>query len=507
MEPAGLDDVLKHLDLAWSHVGASTGDLDLPDPIAFADMQHAWPTQRLLLAQRVLDCDIKPADVELIDLPKNELLVRPLARVSLESRLMYEASVLAVVEKIDSRLSDAVFSHRWLSWEKRLYAPTGRWMKMMEEARTFHRANPKLMLARTDVSAFYENVDVSLLLEELEALAPPKWALDSLTIFLRAFNALNNVWGIPQGFDVTGILANLYLLPVDLALKREGFKHFRYSDDMLIFGADWLALRKALLHLTAILRSRRLVLAGAKTHVFPADGVLDELLDADMNAINYGIATGKDEAPADLHKFFDGAVSGKFVDKRNFTFSLTKLASIKDGYAVEWILENMGSVPHISREALKYLGIFYKPESKHGGRIADFLLDSKISQYPFAQQNLLLYLITNGVKELAARDSAWRLIENKNTQSFVREFAARYLGLHGEPTDAILLKKQFREERDINVRRALLVACYEAKNCGSEMLELISRSMPELRITADYLRTEPSSIPVPTSERRPYGRI
>ncbi|MGI5212922.1 RNA-directed DNA polymerase [Plantactinospora sp. CA-290183] len=506
MKPGGADSILTHLDLAWSHVGASTGDLDLPDPIAFADMRLAWPQQRLLLAQKILEGDTKPADLELIDLPKNELLVRPLARVSLESRLMYEASVLAVVEEIDSRLSDAVFSHRWLHWDKRLYAPTGRWMKMLDEARVFHRKNPKLMLARTDVSAFYENVDVSLLLQELEKLSPPKWALDSLRIFLQAFNALNNVWGIPQGFDVTGILANLYLLPVDLALKQEGFKHFRYSDDMLIFGEDWLSLRKALLHLTSILRSRRLVLASAKTHVIPTGGILDELSDADKNAINYGIATGKAEVTDDIRRFFEGAVGGEFVDKRNFTYSLTKLASMKDNYAVEWTLENIGTVPHASREALAYLGAFHKAEAKYERLVADFLLNSKLSQYPFAQQNVLLYLIKHGVREPVARESAWQLIKDRNTQSFVREFAARYLGLRGEPTDSILLKKQFREERDIKVRRALLVACYEAKNCEPEMLDLISKSVPELRITADYLRTNPTSIPIPIAERRPYGR-
>ncbi|MGC4847684.1 hypothetical protein ACLQ3F_10620 [Micromonospora sp. DT15] len=186
------------LDLAWSHVGASSGDLDLPDPIAFADMRHAWPVQREALAQRILSGDTRPADLEVIELPKNELLVRPLARVSLESRLMYEAAVLSIIEKIDSQMSHAVFSHRWLAWDKRLYAPVARWMKMHDEAASFHRANPHLQMARTDVSAFYENIDLAIVLRELDALGPPKWAFETIEIFLKSFNELNNVWGLPQ---------------------------------------------------------------------------------------------------------------------------------------------------------------------------------------------------------------------------------------------------------------------------------------------------------------------
>ncbi|MEV1109395.1 RNA-directed DNA polymerase [Micromonospora sp. NPDC049751] len=499
-------DPREHLDLAWSHVGASSGDLDLPDPIAFADMKHAWPAQREALAERILGGDTRPADLEVIEIPKDDLLVRPLARVSLESRLMYEAAILSIIERIDAETSGAVFSHRWLAWDKRLYGPVGRWMKMFEEAANFHRSNPHLMMARTDVSAFYENVDLSILLREVAALDPPRWALDTIEIFLRAFNEMNNVWGLPQGFDVTGALANYYLLPVDKLLQREGVTHFRYSDDILLFGEDWLTLRATLLEISRVLRARRLVIAGSKTSIVANSGVLDELSDARKNAINYGIATGDfTGSKKELHGLFDAAVAGTRIDKRDFTYSLTKLASLRDDYAVPWILENIGSAPHIIREALSYLARFHN-QLTIGSRVADLLLNSKLVHYPFAQQHLLLYFIRHQVTEESALKSAWQLLIDKNVSGFVREFAARYLG-RSEGPYGLWLKSQFKEERDVKVRRALLVACYESGNYEQESLALISRSLPELRLTAEYLRSNPATIPVPTAGRFPYGRL
>ncbi|MEU7572764.1 MULTISPECIES: RNA-directed DNA polymerase [unclassified Micromonospora] len=495
----------EYLDLAWSHVGACSGDLDLPDPIAFADMRHAWQMQREVLIKRILAGDTQPADLEVIDLPKNELLVRPLARVSLESRLMYEAAVLSMIEKIDGETPKAVFSHRWLAWQKRLYAPVGRWIKMFDEAVAFHRANPHLHMIRADISAFYENVDPSILLRELAALDPPKWAYETIEIFLKAFNAFNNVWGLPQGFDVTGVLANYYLLPVDQLLEREGLTHFRYSDDMFIFGEDWLSLRAVLLEITRTLRSRRLVLAGSKTEIVPSDGVLDLLSDARKNAINYGIATGDSRTPHELRRFFDDAVAGSPVDKRDFTFSLTKLGDIKDDYAVAWVLENIGSVPHASREALNYLGIFHK-SSTYGGQVADFISNSKLACYPFAQQNVFLYLIRNRVFEESAAKAAWQILVDRNAAGFVREFAARYLGLHGGQYRT-LLRDQFKEERDSKIRRALLVACYESGNYEQDALAVVSKSSAALRLTAEYLRSGPKKIPVPMAGRFPYDRL
>ncbi|MGC4847685.1 hypothetical protein ACLQ3F_10625 [Micromonospora sp. DT15] len=275
---------------------------------------------------------------------------------------------------------------------------------------------------------------------------------------------------------------------------------------MLLFGEDWMSLRQIILEIGRTLRGRRLVLAGSKTAIISSSDIANELSDVRKNAINYGIATGRSETRAELRGFFDDAVLSGVVDKRDFTYSLTKLGSLRDDYAVSWVLENIGSVPHASREALSYLGIFHE-KFHYGARVADFISNSKLSFYPFAQQHVLLYLIRNQVVDESALKAAWQLLIDRNTAGFVREFAARYLGLFGGSTYGIWLRSQFKDERDPKVRRALLVACYEAGNSEQEMLNLVSRSSPELRLIADFLKTSPGRLPVPTTGRFPYGRI
>jgi hypothetical protein len=491
------DTLAECLDLAWSQIGTGGGDLDLPDPIAYADVGASWPDFKAETIRKIRADEYQPTRVEIVDVPKDRLMVRPLARLQLRHRLTYDAAVFGAANKISSVIPQAVYSYRWWRRERRFLAPTRSWIDMQRDAKLFHRNRPTWLMARTDITAFYEYVDFQTLNADLASLSVPAWTAEILHGFLSAFNSLNGVSGIPQGPDSSGLLANLYLRPVDVQLKELGFVHYRYSDDVLIFGQNWLALRDAILRVNRTLRGRRLILSSSKTQVVDSHSILGELEDMEKDAISYGIRVGVPGSVDELKRYFNRAISRDPVSRRDLRYSLTQLKHLKDAHAVSWLLANMGEIPHLARDVLSYLSHFHDARPEIAAVVADSLANSKLALYPYAQQHILIYLIHHRIVTPGVTDAAWRLLADRNVESFVREFAARYLGLFAEPGAGARLRQEFDQENDMRVRRALLVACYEARHCTNHFLTSVQASAPPLRVTAAYLKSNPSSIPLP----------
>jgi hypothetical protein len=501
MRPSAGRAIAEKIEIAWAHLGRSSGDLDMPDLIAHADIDANWSDYRTNLVKNILDGNCYPSHLEVVDLPKDRLAVRPLARMSPEHRLAYDAAVFAAADQIESTVPRGVYSYRWWKGKQRLLGAQGMWIKMQRSARYLHAQHPSLLLARTDVTAFYEHIEPDILIEDFKALDVPNWSGEVLDGFLRAFNGLSNAWGIPQGSDASGMLANLYLIPLDVEIKRRGFRHYRYSDDVYIFGEDWISLREVILEANKILRHRHLNLSGSKTKIIGHRDVAAQFEDTEKDAISYGVSAGKPESIQELYNFFDTISAKDPVSSRDLKYSLTQLGSVLDDYAAAWLIANMGEIPHIAREALVYLSKLPWLASHTSNAVVELITNSKLIIYPYAEQHLLIYMINNKVLSPRGLEAAWNLLLDKNKESFVREFAARYLGLYSPPGSASRLKQEFQQESNPRVRRALLVACYESGQCSERWLHVISKSDPDLYLTAQYLSSRPIRLPLPIVEK------
>ncbi len=382
-----------------------------------------------------------------------------------------------------------------------MLSPVSSWINMQKAAKRFHLAHKNYYLARADISSFFEHVDVDIMADDLRQLNAERWAVGALERFLRSFSTLSSAWGIPQGPEMSGILANLYLMPLDSELRRSGFTHFRYSDDMYIFGKDWTALRQVLVAANKTLRHRHLNLAASKTEIIDSASILQHLEDRVKDSISYGVNVGMEGVEGDLHDLFDTATDPDEPNARDLKFCLTNLAEMKDDYAVDWVLDNILKIPHVAREALLYLSSFTEKRPGSMGVVVNFLRDEQMSIYPYAQSHVLIFMMRNNVKGQHAADAAWRILLDRNAEGFLREMAARYLGLTARPGESARLKQEYQVEPDRRVRRALLVACYESKQCSDEWLQHVARSDPSLSVTAEYLRSGPVFIPYPSVER------
>lgn len=76
--------------------------------------------------------------------------------------------------------------------------------------------------------------------------------------------------GTPQGAVISPLLANIYLHPVDVAMRSEGYAMIRYADDMVVMCTSRIEAEQALARLNALLTERGLKLHPVKTRVVDA---------------------------------------------------------------------------------------------------------------------------------------------------------------------------------------------------------------------------------------------
>ena len=116
----------------------------------------------------------------------------------------------------------------------------------------------------TDISGFYENIDLPRLNSDLRSVGIDEEYLHVLMECLRRWSRPREK-GIPQGYSGSDILAKLYLNRLDKGLRTAGFAHLRYVDDIRIFCKTNLEAKRALLKLNQLLRNSGLNLQTAKT--------------------------------------------------------------------------------------------------------------------------------------------------------------------------------------------------------------------------------------------------
>ncbi|MFJ1928046.1 reverse transcriptase domain-containing protein [Streptomyces sp. NPDC088131] len=483
-----------YLDRAWFRLLRGRGQSEIPDIINLADINKSWPEIRARIVGDIRSGQVGPEYVEVLDLPKNSVAVRPIARLSVHDRLVYDTLVFSLADLIETQLNESVFSARWGDDGKRFWSPVNSWVSMQKRGVEMI-SNEPFYLARTDVVSFYEHIDVNTLAIDIESAGAGPKVTERLIRYLQKFQASSLAWGIPQGPDASGILANIYLLPVDEFVHRSGMRYLRYSDDMMLFDTDRESLRNALLEINSILRSRRLSMSSTKTNIFDESQTLSQLEDLEKDAINYGIKIGEAGAEERLYKLFTEATEGPQRD-RDVKFSLFRMGRLKDDRAIPWVVRNLKDSHHISSQLLHYLECF--PERRNAAGRAYISTMSVVAdhKYDYLEQRLLQAATRQKIRSSRIRDMAWAILQNKNKSNLPREFAARYLGQVSKVADGQLLRREFEHEADANVRRALLVAMYEARSVSRPLLTSLASSNSPLSWVSRYLLKDPL-IPLP----------
>jgi len=294
------------LKIGWHLAQLDSRDDFVEDPLRNADFASQLDLRLEYLVEQLRSNRYRPRHLLEIDVPKSALTVRPGNVLPIEEATILHAAVYLIAPKLDSLLSPRVYSYRLhRSWRRRV--ENGRSMfaddnldlpflkratiKRFDPMESWYIAWPEFDSARkealkherfshvtkTDISAYFENIDLRLLEDILKQRLRGEPRL--LGLLLRILNAwtrdtaagISIGRGLPQGNDVSSFLANLYLLPLDRELtlfcRRRHAAWFRYVDDLDIFSDSFEDAREVVLLVNRVLRALHLNLQGSKTKI------------------------------------------------------------------------------------------------------------------------------------------------------------------------------------------------------------------------------------------------
>lgn len=123
-----------------------------------------------------------------------------------------------------------------------------------------------------DIRKYFDTIPHKALMDEIAKRIADGSVLDLLEAYLhQEILEEMKLWaperGTPQGAVISPLLANVYLHPVDLAMRQAGFRLIRYADDMVVLCRTKEEAEAALAQLGELLAGRGLELHPTKTRI------------------------------------------------------------------------------------------------------------------------------------------------------------------------------------------------------------------------------------------------
>lgn len=126
-----------------------------------------------------------------------------------------------------------------------------------------------------DIEKYFDTIDHEVLMEEVQREVSDGRVLDLIRSYLKqSITDELKRWepegGTPQGAVISPLLANIYLHPIDEAMRARGYQMVRYADDLVILCKSKAEAKEALIYLSKLLEERKLRLNREKTHIVDA---------------------------------------------------------------------------------------------------------------------------------------------------------------------------------------------------------------------------------------------
>lgn len=294
------------LRAGWHLAVADARDDFLSEPASWADYAAGLESHLEDISERLRAGRFQPRNLLEVDVPKTGLSARPGSVVPVEESIILHAMLVVLAPRLDDALSNQVYSYRvHPKWRRRLkergifQVPPARFpflkkrtLRRIDPMRSWYEAWPEFAaarraaavdlgfncLTRTDITAYFENIDLGILEVQLRQLLRTEASTFLRLLFLMLNSWTRRTWtgthvgrGLPQGNDVSSFLANYYLLPMDRALTqfcgRRDSLWYRYVDDVEVYTRTEAEARDAVFHVNAALRRLYLNMQGTKTEI------------------------------------------------------------------------------------------------------------------------------------------------------------------------------------------------------------------------------------------------
>jgi hypothetical protein len=211
---------------------------DVPDVLGFADYVYR-PDLTLPLVRERIVADLLFVDHRRFPLPKEDGSTRGLTVLS----PVAELALRTFVGRCGSAISAAIDERHVLNGLIRKPGPgwfsadfREQYRRRRELQRSYYGADATQAVGFLDVENFFPSCCHAWLGAKLEEIRAPRGAAEVLVAMLS--NLFPTSLGLPIGFEGSGPLANLFLLPLDAALVAEGMDFVRWTDDVDVFLTD-----------------------------------------------------------------------------------------------------------------------------------------------------------------------------------------------------------------------------------------------------------------------------
>ncbi len=523
--PANLYKRLYDLDLlrrAW-HLARNDSRTDFMfDPYRYADFAFSLDDHLRAIGSAVKSGSYRPQPLRSIDVPKSSLSVRPGTVLAIEDKILLFAIACLIAPKLDRLLPETVYSWRVKKDPKKgdlfedheilkfpflkrstiearveLIEPWyDLWPQFVKKAQHAYEKEGYRFLVVSDISSYFENIDLLVLRDLLLRHLPGQVQLVNFLFMLLSHwtwptvHGTPSARGIPQGFGVSSFLGNVYLLPLDQAflpaMSKGTVRYLRYMDDIKVLTKDFRAARDALFRMNEVLRSLRLNIQGAKTRILEGEEVREELYDprfAEVDALVREIGT-KHTLTAKERGDYAGKL-GKHLRRvrgrrrlvkdrelRLFRRLITGFSLLQHPGVLGAVLAQLERNPdaRLLASASKY----FRSQPRNLSRIPRALMDllaRASSLFPYQTAQVLLTLrYVRKIPSNAWRD-ARRLLAARREHWYVRQQAASLLAVKElRPRELQSLRRQYLAEDNVEVKLGLIRPLVQIP--GPELREL-----------------------------------
>jgi retron-type reverse transcriptase len=246
----------------------------------------------------------QPRPLLRMEVPKGSLGFRPGAVIPIQDRVVVSAIVLLIAPIIDKKFPKSVYSWRlkdplpktgaifketdiadipFLKQEtiKARIDPFDSWYEVWpefdEESRNAFLKDEYRYLATTDIAAYFENIQLPILRDQLLSHLPTNLKIVNLLFSfleswaLKTADGRPQLRGIPQGNFISSFLGNMFLMPLDEYFRQfqseYDILYYRYMDDARIFTKSIADARRVIFSMDRELRKLHLNVQTAKTKI------------------------------------------------------------------------------------------------------------------------------------------------------------------------------------------------------------------------------------------------
>lgn len=239
-----------------------------------------------LLSQRLISNTYEPSEMLRFYIPKHSGLHRPITFLHLDDLIVYQAIANIIADKFwDKRLEVqdiTSYSNILNSTDKKSIFQFKKWQYgyrgFVDKIKKYYTSGNS-WVASFDLAAYYDTIDLNLLAEKISLTAYNDFT-GFLLKCLKTWSTHRTKklhHGIPQGPNASNLIGEIYLLSLDIKLKKKGIKYVRYVDDIKIFGKTKKEVQHGIIMLEHECKERGLVPQAKKYEIVNAKNVEDAI--------------------------------------------------------------------------------------------------------------------------------------------------------------------------------------------------------------------------------------